>query len=1487
LLRFYSGADETSTGEITEALIESSRKAISQRFSIPKANIAVDCDAISVIISFPARALTNEKKQAIEDFFHVFGSDLSGCSLPHSAIGSTKASGLFGCGDNMCQHLPECLQGQEMLVLNTPVKVGLHMSCKKNMNSELNSKGYYLSLSNGNNVCFDAQAAYNTPPYGIMVEAIINSCYIEGNGNHVIHVADVGSRYPITTEPSQISRLFQAMQAMTAKGISVELAQCDIAFVSPIPNGQLVQVSLDRDQHQSCQSQSPLLGGLSSTVYPLHNLPDFQGQKLSARDLKGTILLSRPDSRWMDGKKIVIASHSEQDDDAFPHDHEFFSNVTDLFASCDADAGPQVLSTSSSSLFSVKLYSTIAHSLMQKRQCYPLSLKSMFGIGNRSIATIQSLIKILDEARKDAFDKARTYGLGARIEISIRPHPDDDLRRVGHFNDILLLVALAILGLCQGQKFKVKISCISMRPVETKAMELVSQCISMLKFRHQSQFNEVYKNEKVVEWLRSQLSILMITVGVSPQYGVKYINKWLDDRRRFDPYDQAGTNPNAQLSLVGNLASRRKRQMLNRLKPFLRGKLKLKEGDAETLIQFIDIYPGPNNHAKECYKKLSLWTKLLLPSLLFSEIIPFISGFMTGEEKKKKTTKTVKKKELTRSGGCKRKRNLDAAEIDVTMEAEAEEEEEEEDRWFLQQEYLHQSLLDKDIAETPMPTDPLSLAIHAVFQMSSFSDPRRPGFTAMLFGFIFHSYRTHLMPPKTGHCNNDIDVDCVTKLAGRMAFGNKMVTPSVLRAFCASHGLCGDRSNRSRNEYLRQLCYHFQFPCHGVHPQSKHKSTLQERQQRNKILNALIEQDLVTVVHATPEIIRLYRNADDSVIDIFQPQRVAFLGKRPEVTVTLSQKNLYCVLAACLNTTENRLRESLHRRMSSLHSLRGLFLGSNGVIDKEFRESNTLEELQNLKEFQIRFTGKLSEFLRSHSFPPNVILPIVCLVYTKDIIFYDFISNTTILYTSCNLRPPRVIKYAFKKGLKVSPKLMNSIIISRANSGEYKWNEIANVSESDPQHSNFFNHHFFRLDPFGGRKSTGRNAKQILPNQTVKRNQPFYQAMSTLLSRLDPNYIDQSEEGSQDGDGEGGNDRHMFHDCLNIIPFVEQLYSCASSRPFAGFGESVKENCGIFKLSLSSVLAFLKNRPLQDLNHNVLCPIISLRHKLSIGVLEIATNRERLTHFYSFNPFTQQVEYKQFKEYTVLIDNHDVLYLFSSSSQTGYYMPSTLHHRHWIHDNSIEANFSYLSDHNFDRVFQKMQSKYDLSIFSPHEMQPANFRPETDDNTVLLPTNIKCESYGLSLLQMMQRGIKHHALIIIFPCEAIATANERYMGRGKWDACVVHHPLQETHAAMATLQRFLQSAPTEGSYDTECIRGRQPENCEAGLYMMLYAYIAHKVRSLANFKVAMGRLHTEDDLSRKVRMWVHQVANEIEGGVTHEPLPVWIEQVISSRATEL
>jgi hypothetical protein len=87
------GAVETSTCNIGANLVDLSKRIISRKLSVPKDSISIDCDAISVVIS--TRTLTEVKRKVIKDFFRVFGSDLSGCSLPDRAIGSSKRSGLF------------------------------------------------------------------------------------------------------------------------------------------------------------------------------------------------------------------------------------------------------------------------------------------------------------------------------------------------------------------------------------------------------------------------------------------------------------------------------------------------------------------------------------------------------------------------------------------------------------------------------------------------------------------------------------------------------------------------------------------------------------------------------------------------------------------------------------------------------------------------------------------------------------------------------------------------------------------------------------------------------------------------------------------------------------------------------------------------------------------------------------------------------------------------------------------------------------------------------------------------------------------------------------------------------------------------------------------------------------------------------------------------------------------------------------------------
>jgi len=69
--------------------------------------------------------------------------------------------------------------------------------------------------------------------------------------------------------------------------------------------------------------------------------------------------------------------------------------------------------------------------------------------------------------------------------------------------------------------------------------------------------------------------------------------------------------------------------------------------------------------------------------------------------------------------------------------------------------------------------------------------------------------------------------------------------------------------------------------------------------------------------------------------------------------------------------------------------------------------------------------------------------------------------------------------------------------------------------------------------------------------------------------------------------------------------------------------------------------------------------------------------------------------------------------------------------------------------------------------------------------------------------------------------------------------------------------------------------------------MYVYAYIANKMKSLKKFKAALEKLGTEDGLSKKVRLWVHLVANNTEGiGRTFNHIPVWIEQITDDNAEE-
>ena len=155
------GAEETSTTEIRQYLLEKCKHELSYKFGnkVDKESISIDCDAISVIITTPD--MTEVKRDAIREFLLMFGSESSlRCGIPQGATGHGKINSIFSCYGKKCQHLPKILDGgEEMLVIDVPCKVALHSSCKEKVIEALRQRDFYLFPANDNgnketSICF-------------------------------------------------------------------------------------------------------------------------------------------------------------------------------------------------------------------------------------------------------------------------------------------------------------------------------------------------------------------------------------------------------------------------------------------------------------------------------------------------------------------------------------------------------------------------------------------------------------------------------------------------------------------------------------------------------------------------------------------------------------------------------------------------------------------------------------------------------------------------------------------------------------------------------------------------------------------------------------------------------------------------------------------------------------------------------------------------------------------------------------------------------------------------------------------------------------------------------------------------------------------------------------------------------------------------------------------------------------------------------------
>jgi hypothetical protein len=345
-----------------------------------------------------------------------------------------------------------------------------------------------MKIATNKDICFDPNMASNKPPYGVTADAILDSCFVPELQKFIIHVADMGTRHvmKIDDDKCPIQNIFyHAEKLRNITGVSVEIPQVDIAFNLPTAKNELVQCSYEKCPAMKGKKDSPL-DFMTPERWALHGVKTKDGKidkdskqvgtaRLMQRKWKSPLLLSIP----IPHQGCSDQSASDEDStfkDTVDVQTQLPNIISQVYQDCDQ------IQIDAKSVYSVKMYSTIAHHNTQKRSQLPLTYAKMKDLPNNTFVNLQRLFQLLESVGEGAMKYVKENGICARLEVSVRPscHHEvgDSLRCGGHLIDILAHVLLVIHELFQRQKHKLTILTMPYEPVYTKVLSHRSSTVT-------------------------------------------------------------------------------------------------------------------------------------------------------------------------------------------------------------------------------------------------------------------------------------------------------------------------------------------------------------------------------------------------------------------------------------------------------------------------------------------------------------------------------------------------------------------------------------------------------------------------------------------------------------------------------------------------------------------------------------------------------------------------------------------------------------------------------------------------------------------------------------------------------------------------------------------------------------------------------------------------------------------------------------------------
>lgn len=1436
----------------------------------------IDCDAFSFIII--ANDMNHETKNNIKDFLYTFGTTLSSVTIPNKAVGANKRDSIFGSTRNVgCQHLESSIIGNhlmsgETLVITSPIKIAVHYSCRGQIVSYVCKypHQYPMIIATSNDICFDPNMASNTPPFGVIVDAILMSCYDPVLKKYIFHVGDMGTRHQMNVyEKCSIHTMFHKIKELrNTSGVSVEMSQLDIAFNLPIPRNCIVQCSYEKLSRKN--KKDSCVDFMSAEHWALHGIQTKDGKVERDSYQIGTYRLKQ--NEWNKPSILVIPvqqecndlNHSDYSDDSTYYDTDKNQNqlpniVSQIYHDCDQ------IAIDAKSVYSVKGYSNISHYTTQKRRQIPLTFSKMNEFPTNTIVSLQRLFQLFSTISDGCMKFVKEHGICARLEVSVRPSCNSNhgisLRCDAHLIDLLSIVFIVIHELLQRQKYKLTNTITPYEPVYTKILSLINQAQSLLRFRASLRFCDVYRGDHCSTWLRALAITIMTFIGLAGETKLKYLRQWQNDDKRYNPTNQSllmmtdiHQNYHPEYTIQPQIPSSTIKIVHKTLRD-----LHFSYSSISAIVTLLES-ETPLSHSREILRKLNLSDMWHIAQNLCINVIPFLiakhsnnSEIITGEI-------DVNNKHWRHD--MQDGYGYDQARISPQLVYPV---------YALNRFEVESNIPIKKRTQIKVyPQDPFMMVVLKLSELSLIFDIYTPVYIKYLYKFIklCHSREIKLKGNKLKKLDPSCEDDSF-KYASKCLIGNHTDLNS-LQMIC--NGLNVTLVKYSGPIYaailIESLCYHYLFPCQYLSNNINDVLSTILQRKSEKIMNLIHE----TYTSEIPLQMKSHQPYQLHFYLFFQEKHVWITNIKltgsnflmNDSNSLIGCEDMYVVLDNCYNThglPGTSMRITLYNNLKEKTSLFDNFLLMDATNNPCFCESNTLDDLQLSKGFMLLDLLDNDDTFLDNDEPffnmcPDVILPSVCFLYKTNIYFIDLDRNMSYFHYY-DKNTFKIITYIFKFNDDTT----------RYPSKNWKYNTFLKAGGNFKfiPEEEFLANTLIPSQPllFVENKKLHTSLSKH-PQGRVKKTKSVTDSLRNLLVSNNINHEHFRNGIEQD-------------DMLDIKSYMIDLVSSFLDKDLSFFFNSKIIALMTEKkiISLSMLLSALQSS-CNELPHELLCPIMCLKYNLWISVWEDDCKKSKSTYFYFYDHTKDKVDCQVFCGYIHLPYQSHILYIRYSKKTNicGYWEQEVLNPFSNQDLFSYSANllfkYSYLDGPLKSKVISVFKDYFNVNIIS----EDIPYNRVTYHVNQIYPTIVPLLFSKDDVTNFQQKG-----LLVIYPSNGMGNTYFGYIIHNDVPINVLHQKISFFNSKMD-----VHMMPPEICF--KCLSMNLPMNFNSAFILMLYMFIAGKSKNIDELKRFEYKVQSEREIVNKSKLWLTDWLSEIFHN-SHSILtvPLWLEQVIGVKVT--